>query len=268
MGRENLMKARSSFAFEVSGFPYQGVNEVSTTQRYALGARYAEPHTERVFRYGKSYGACYAGRGVAIWNRMADGVDWTLLSGTQQLGDSQVTFAAATHPAFTKDQLQGGPILISDSDDGSGLADNNPQNRVMTGNDASAEDAACTVYLDQPLTRATAATTYAFCMPSPYERLKLGDTSSMDFAHAGVPGAYVDAADKYFWVQTWGPAWVAMHGSLSSKSVYQQEAVWHYNGTLVLRSMAQPTAHTYCQLAGYILDKGSSATFVQLMMSP
>lgn len=249
-----------------------GLHDVTTTQQFQLGARYHKKTfapADCVYRYAKSGGACYAGRGAAFWNAMSDGIDWQLLTGTRAIGDTYVDFATGTHPAYTEDELRGGSILISDSDDGSGLTDNNPQNRTITGNNVSAEDAACRVYLDTPLSRATAATTYAFLMPNPYSDLRLATTSGHNWSMAGVPAAYVSAADRYFWVQTWGPCWAAFQSDLGSKSILEMEAVWRWDGSLTLRSdAAAPGAHTYCQLAGYVIDRGNSATFVHLMMSP
>jgi len=201
---------------------------------------------------------------------MADGVDWTLLTGTRAIGDKYVDFpAGAVHPAYVKNELSGGSILISDSDDGSGLTDNNPQNRTITGNDVSTLNGALRVYLDTPLSRATAATTYAFLMPNPYSKIQT-DLSSGRVQHgmAGVAAAYVSAADRYFWIQTWGPAWVAMNADLSTKTYEQQEAVWRWDGSVCLRSNAAPGSHAYAQLAGFIMDRGNSATFLFLMMAP
>ena len=256
----------------VTGKLQEGVNglhNVTTEQYFALGARY-QPKTgsmDRVYRYAKSGAACRAGRGAAQWNTMANGVDWTLLSDTQAIGDEEITFAAATHPAFLKNELFGAPILISDSDDGLGILDGNPQNKVVVENDASLENAALTVRLDTPLIRATKATTYAFLLPNPYSKLRLG-SEACNFATMGIPAAYVDAADKYFWVQTWGPAWVSFQGDLGTKSLIQQEAVWRWDGSVCLRSNASPSTHIYAQTAGFVIDKGDSATFIMLQVAP
>lgn len=270
MGRENIIKTPAEFAQEVSGFPYQGVHEESATQRYMLGARYHDVVTGKSWRYGKSSAACYAGRGAASLNRMGgEGLDWSLLSGTQVIGDEEVTFVGGTHPAYTLNQLQGGMILISDSDDGSGLTDNNPQNRTIVGNAASAANAALTVTLDSPLTRATAATTYAFLLPNPYAKVQLSTNAGWNCAIVGVPGLYVSAANQYLWLQTWGPVWCAFQSDLGSKAAMELEAVWRWDGSLTLRDdSAAPGAHSHAQVAGYVLDAGTSATFIFLTMAP
>lgn len=263
-----------TFPFEVTGELLQdgvnGLHNVTTAQKFALGARYHKKvgPMDCVYRYGKSNAACYAGRGVAFWNNMAAGIDYASLSGTQVIGDLSVTFDAATHPAYVEDELYGGSILISD-DEAGGATDADPQNRTIAGNLASAENAACTVFLDTPLSRATSTTTNAFLMPNPYSALRTDLTGGrVQHAMAGVPAAYVSAADRYFWVQTWGPVWVAMQSDLSSKTYEQMEAMWRWDGSICLASNAAPGTHEYAQCAGFVIDRGNSASFIMLQISP
>lgn len=270
MGRENIIKPPAEFAQEVSGFPYQDVHEKSATQRYMIGARYHDVQTGKSWRYGKSSAACYAGRGAVSLNRMAnEGLDYSLLSGTQAIGDKEVTFVGGTHPIYTKDQLQGGMILISDDEAGvPSPTDADPQNRTIIGNDAAAANAALRVDLDRPLTRATSALTYAFLLPNPYAKVQQSTDAGWNAWVAGVPGLYVDAADYYLWLQTWGPVWCAFQSDLSTKAYLEMEAVWRWDGSLTVRDDAAPAAHAHAQVAGYVLDAGSSACFIQLTMAP
>jgi len=247
-----------------------GLHDVTTLQYFALGARYHKKTyapADCVYRYTKSSGACRAGRGAAFWNTMADGVDWTFLTGDRIIGDKYVEFpAGTTHPAYVKNELCGGSILISDSD--VDATDSDPMNRTITGNDVSTLNGALKVYLDTPLSRATSALTYAFLMKNPYDNVRYATDAGMQAAIGGVPAAKVSAADRYFWMQTWGPCWVAFHGDLSTKAGGVLEAVWRWDGSVCTRADAAPFAHTYAQLAGYVIDKGTSATFIHLMVAP
>jgi len=111
-------------------------------------------------------------------------------------------------------------------------------------------------------------------MPSFYSSLVCGANSPASAAryawqsHAGVPAAYVDAASKFFWVQTWGPVWIAMQGT-TGKTIYGREVVFRHDGTLDLHD-DDDTHAKYAQHAGYILDTtrtGVGATFIQLQVN-
>lgn len=251
-----------------------GVHEVSTTQRFELGTRYRIG--DKIYRYGLSVGVCRAGRGVQHNLAVAggeSGPDWVLLSGSHSIGDMSVTIAAGTHVAYTKNQLAGGQILISDAEIDAN--DNNPQNRTIAGNEASASGAILKVYLDTPLSRAVTILTRVFLMPNFYANLVCGDNTPANTgregwqSHAGVPAAYVSASGKYFWVQTWGPIWIAMQGT-TGKTQYGREVVFRHDGTLDLHD-DDDTHAKYAQHAGYILDKTGTevgATFIMLQVNP
>lgn len=228
----------------------------------------------RVFQYGLSSGICRAGRGVQFGYAEADGFDWEVMSATFGVGVSEVTMAAGTHPAFEKDELEGGFILISDAETHStppADIDMDPQNRRIVGNDASEEDAACTIRLATPLSREITVLTHAFLMRNPWNSLICGNSKTESNAffssHAGVPAAYVNVAGKYFWTQTWGPLWIAMDGQVG-KVEYGREVVFRWDGSL--HTHDEDDIHAkYAQHAGYIMDQtggGIGATFIMLQV--
>lgn len=248
-----------------------GVHEVTTTQQFELGTRYRRG--DKIYRYGKSVGVCRTGRGVQHQLRVAgteSGPDWVLLSGSNAIGDMEVTVAAGTHVAYTKNELAGGQILISDAEIDAN--DTNVQNRTIAGNAASASGAILKVYLDTPLSRAVTILTRVFLMPSFYAKLVCGADSGAASgwcSHMGVPAAYVDAANKFFWLQTWGPLWIAMQGTVG-KTIYSREVVFRLDGSLDTHD-DDATHAAHAQHAGYILDRtgaGTGATFIMLQVNP
>ena len=95
----------------------QEVTEVASIQNYPIGTVRDIVNGDQAI-YSKSSGVCWAGRGNKFKLAMSDGIDFTLLEADQDVGDEEVTFAAATHPAFAEDELKGGLLLISDQDSG------------------------------------------------------------------------------------------------------------------------------------------------------
>jgi hypothetical protein len=216
------------------------------------------------FVYCKSAGACYTGRGASFKIAISDGIDFSLLSVAQAIGDKQITFVGASHAAFTKDQLKGGLVLISDQDSG-GTQDAQVQQRICIGNDASALNSPCTIYLDAPLTRAVTAATEAFVMPSPYSGIALNAGGDGYQSIAGVPVAYVSATAKYFWLQTRGPCWLAPQAGVGA-TAWKRGFVWRHDGTIQLVSSGGSSSNTD-QYGGYIVDNNTGAngaTFVML----
>jgi len=245
----------------LAGGVEQELCEVSTTQNYPIGTPRVMPNGDEAI-YSKSSGVCWAGRGNKFHLAMSDGIDFTLLGANQAIGDKQVTFAAATHPAFLKDELKGGLLLISDQDVGSDQ-DKQVQQRVITGNDASLSGAACTVYFKNGLVRAVTTATYAFCMPSPYSSIKFGTDTGTSIA--GIPASYISGSGKFFWLLKKVKMWIAPQDAVG-KTAHSREVVFRHDGSLDIHDPTSATAK-YQQHAGYIIDNNNAAngaTFVQI----
>jgi len=196
-----------------------------------------------------------------MWATITQGITYGLLSGTQQIGDRQATMAAAAHDSFEKDELQGGLFSIA-------LATNKRQDLFLSGNDAAADGAAVTLYFDEPLTTATDATINAYVSPNPYYAL-YGTDGEDSFFHtfAGVPGAYISAAGKFFWVQTWGPCYIDGTGDWHDRATYRTQAVWHLNGCVCTGEFAQVDTHVYIQDAGFCTVRAGRRT-INLQINP
>lgn len=219
----------------------------------------------RVYRYSKSNNILSAGLAAEGHIQMSHGIDWTTLGAANVIGDREITFAAATHPAFATNELKGGHLLVSDSDL-PGFANMKVMNRGIIGNDASAEDAACTIYLDGPLTRDVDTSTYAFCMPSEYSDVIKANKKGGSCI--GLPAAYVDAPNKYFWLQTWGTAWIAMSGNLGKTD---SKRAFAFTNTGLIVEYDNSVSDASNQYGGYIIDNNytaNGATFVMLQLVP
>lgn len=154
----------------------------------------------REFAYSKSSGVVSSGAGAEF---VATGaIPYTLLSAAQAIGDKQLSFVASTHDAIAKDELRGGycvtwPAALKD------------QTRGIIGNDASAENAAITIYLDARLSVAVTVATPGEVYENPYANLINTGTGSASRAKAGIAATYVGAASTYFWVQVRGFVFIA-----------------------------------------------------------
>jgi hypothetical protein len=243
--------------------------EVSSTRNpeYNVGDRVVTPDG-RVFRYCYSGGACYTGRGAAFYNAIpATGIDYAAnIASAAAIGDTSVEITNGSTVAQTKDGLRGGWILFKTA---SGSDDSALQQRYIVGNDAMGLAETGTVYLDAPLTGALTTSSYSFCMPCPYWDIRL-PSGAGTVSIAGVPAAYVSAASKYFWLQTWGLCWIAPQASGPGTISCERQLYFRHDGSVDGYSVAGAGtfASEYCtdQVAGFIVDNNTEANGATLMM--
>ena len=100
---------------------------------------------------------------------------------------------------------------------------------------------------------------------NPYSDLRLGTRTIESFA--GLAAAYVSKADKYFWVQTWGPVWIAPQEASFSDRQYR-DAYFRYDGSI--QALGDDATYTKNkQRAGFIINTGSDAgPLLMLQISP
>lgn len=237
-----------------------------------IGDRVVTPDG-RVFRYSKSSGACWTGRGVTFENSISSGgagtydvgIDYSLLAANAAIGDKSVEMTNGAGHAIAKDALRGGTIVIKLL---TGSNDSALQQRGIIGNTVAAKSAVCTIYLDGPLTAAVTTASYAFCMASPYSSLKY-DAASNSKSYAGIPAIYVSAANMYFWVQTWGLIWIAPQDEVG-KTIYRRDIVFKEDGSVRHRG-TDDANFLHGQRAGFVVDNNAGnngSTQIMLCISP
>lgn len=264
MGHENLIRERYTLGMEVSGFPYQGIYEVSTVQRYGLGARYYEPHTGRTFKYAM------CGSGTLITPRGAKSFLGLAYEGTPAatyaIGDTAIQMNEGTYPAtantFTLNELQGGHWY-------SWTTLNQP--RWIIGNDASDANGETVVYLDAGLENIITADSSACEMHyNPYSSVFNSEADSYASV-IGLPMCSVPV-NNYCWLQTWGPRWVTPNAAGYGGSACERQMVFDDHGSIMLHS-ASVSSNSY-QHAGFVLDgrlgssTGYDSNFIMIQISP
>ena len=176
----------------------------------------------REYVYAKSAGQLYAAHGAAF--TYTGLTSYTAFGTSHAAGSSEITVPAATHAALTKNELRGGYIIIFD-----GASDYATCTRGIVGNEASAADAAITVYLDADITNAIVSGTEACeVYRNPY--YAVGVASDAAYPIAGVPTTHVAATATFFWLQTKGMCWVAPQGTVKNNEGVG--CMWRHDGSL------------------------------------
>ena len=242
----------------LGGTTGQRVWELKTVAQYSIGTRLIT-EDGRVFRYAKSGGACYTGQGCAIYPDVAISGNST---GALVATDKQITFAYAVAGTFAKDALKGGYITIF----GGTPANADCPQRYITGNNANGVGA-LTLDLDAPVGRVVDDAQFCEVYYSPYADLRLGTLTTQSFA--GVAATYVSAASVYFWVQTWGPCWIAPQVASFNSGEYR-DAYFRHDGSIQAYSEDQSDPYALNkQRAGFIIQTGLTAgPLLMLQVSP
>ena len=198
---------------------------------------------ERSFVYANALSEVHSAHGCEF--TYTGYLSYKAIAVAQIVGDREVTIAAATHTALTKDELKGGYVIIFDGSD-----DSDTTVRGIIGNDAAAADAAFKIYLDARLHAAVVAGTSASeVFRNPYAALKDGASASKP--KAGLPAVNATAG-QYFWVQKSGVCWVAPQGTVINNN---QGVYWRHDGSIEaeIATGSKSAGVNSTQYAGHLL---------------
>jgi len=241
----------------------QSIYEASAVQIYPLGKRLAID--SRVFRYTRAGGALICGLGA--FNAVTQHVSFAAVTvnldapGTKTLvvpvgaGDG-----VAANGNIAEDEMVGGYIIVFPD----GMADT--FNRRIVHNTAVTGGGAMTMTLDGAIPVALSPNPHAELMASPYFNVQDGNRGSQPVM--GIP-PIAATIGQYFWLQTWGPVWIAPQANVSVGAL-NDRVYFREDGSIT--SNDPGGAYANAQLAGFVLTSapggGQGAPFVQLMIAP
>jgi len=218
------------------------------------------------FVYCKSGGACYTGQGNALLYTKANvGIPYNNnVAADAAIGAKKVVVTNGSIVDLTEDSLRGGTILFKTvtGSDNSAL-----QSRGIIGNTAAVKGAACTIYLDAPLTGALTTASYSYCLPSPY--MSVGLVQVINTSKIGVAATYVSAANMYHWEQFKGRVMGLATTHAVGRTAHGTEVVWRDDGSVQLRGLGGTASvdGENQQVAGYVMDRtdlGNGETEIML----
>jgi len=242
------------------------IYETSTVQApgRSLGDRVVLPDG-RVFRYAKSAGAINCDLGCKFMDDEFQSYQTIDASSNVAVGSTSITVNGGTHATVSKDDLRGGYVIIYHTG-GGGYT----QFRGIIGNGAAIANADFTVYLDAPTdTLIVGGTTGVEVFNNPYA--SIDDGAGQGYSFAGKAAKQVTAASQYFWVQTWGPCWIAPNitdGTWATN--YHRGCFWRNDGSIqVAVAIGSLDADNTTQYAGFLINEGySTGPLLMLQVCP
>ena len=230
----------------IPGGVEQDIYEISTTQNFRIGTRRVQD--ERVFRYAYTGLATLTGRAV---QNLSTNEERNLAAAGSLAGATTVTITVIAAAGLAENELQGGYVCWTNI--------TYQQHRIASHPQAN-NGATCVLTLETPVVTNPVVlnTTRLFPYHSPYASVGECVGGANPFAKfVGMPPGTI-AADKYIWIQTWGPvnvcpvgfyggagnqnaAWFAQDGALSTPAIfpgsYQRAGYWlpctYYGGAPV-----------------------------------
>ena len=246
-------------------------DDVSAIQNYEIGSRYVDrgPGGSRTFYYGKALNAVLnTMQGLKFYGRINDAVGYIACS-TQSAGDQTVTITGSV----TKDQLRGGFIIFHTHGEKADFSRRIISNTVTNGAGKT------TITLDYPLHIATTTSFGTETCPNPYAFLSYrsaavaGGTAGDAYTSvAGIPMRKTTVANRYLWIQTWGPIWINPQGVLGYTVVADRRDVpFTREGSVIGKDTNDQTTASM-QRAGFLLTRetagGTGPPLMMLQISP
>ena len=198
-----------NFYRDLAGEPEQGILDMSLTQKYPLGCRFAKKDG-RVFRYAKAGAvALVAGNLItsAVLNGALTTVQTDLTPAAVAAGAYSVTAAIATTEQ-PKDTFKDGWMAVTDGDAANAMGDL----YLIKSHPLSATNIILELY--EPLKRAITTSSRISLLGNIYEAAIQCDTTPTGVVLGVCPT--VVTAEYYFWVQTWGIANVLAGGAIAA----------------------------------------------------
>lgn len=251
------------YSERLRGGDVQGIHEMSATQNYRLGATLKKPDG-RVFKYARATATLNTDLGADNYQQQHVAYN-TIAANANPLTTTVIIDVANTDGDgsgnIAIDEMVGGYIVIFPHSA-------NSINRRILANSAVSGGGEMELLLDDPIPVALVEdSTHGECMASPYYDIRT--TTDPAKTKVGVPAVPATAAIPYHWLQTWGPIWVAPHGTVGDEN-HDIQVVWRYAGS-VMEHLYSDAYATKQQHAGHVLTQaiggGQGAPFMILQIT-
>jgi hypothetical protein len=245
---------------------YQDYDEESATQNYTIGSRMQVD--ERVFYYSYAHAAI---AGITASMRLAVSTDQILA--VNDLLSVGATVAGATQVVVTVGAFQAGVVTANELVGGWleiwPVAGTSFMFRKITANTATAVGGNITITVDRPMENVVGAASQVTVHPSVYRNVESAVTAGLaQFATAiGLPPRAVQL-NYYFWLQTWGPCFIAPTGAWPLSVLNDYDVYFHQDGTTAdFNAEYAAGANISPQRIGHVMGSGAygaGSVFLQL----
>ena len=242
------------------------IRDVYSNQAYPVGTNMLD--AERVFYYAKTSATGITNTDLGVKQGYRQHVGFATLAEPVVVGDKTLVLDVAGTDgiggggAIAENELAGGFLVVFPV----GMT-NSFVCRILTNTKTTgASEMTLTLQDEIPILMA-ANTSHVECMASMFTGCETNSKSQepvVGVAHFAVPG------DNWFWLQTWGPVWLAPQGEVGDAG-HDHQVVFRHDGSLDEHDYSDANVRNQ-QHAGFTLSHsrtgGQAAPFVLLQITP
>lgn len=239
------------------------IRDVDATQKYPVGTKLLD--SERVFYYAKASAVGVTNTDFGVKNGLRQHVAYTTVAVAAAAGDTTLVIDVDTDDynsgVIAANEMAGGFVVVFNHDSDAFVC------RILENTaTAGAEEMTLTLHDELPVALVVDVD-HAECMAHPFfgcETNTDAEEPVMGVAHAKVTASY------WFWLQTWGPVWLAPQGQVGDAG-HDHQVVFRHDGSIDEHDYSD-TNVTKQQHAGFTLSHalagGQAAAFVMLQICP
>lgn len=245
--------------------PVQALHDAWDTPAYALGKKFWDG--DRCFKYAKATATmnmdllaasnCYGISGYAVCPTAAPAGGNTVYA---TVGAAE---GAAADGAVAKNELSGGYVTVFKQK--AGASDTTSTYRILTNSAVAAGGGSCTLKVSQGVPYALTTSAATEINPNPYRYLTTANTGGNRW-FVGLPMIAATTTYPYFWVQTWGPCWIAPQAAVGA-TANVNSVVARHDGSIDITSAitdAQIVGDVMTRVAGGAETQGTPGIFLRI----
>lgn len=242
------------------------IRDIDSVQGYPVGTKLVDG--ERVFYYAKASAIGVTSSDLGVKNGYRQHIAYTTVAVAAAKGDKTLvidvaaTDGIAKNGAIAVNELAGGYVVIFGHDSDAHVC------RILENTVRVAGAGEMTLTLQDEINATLVADAdHAECMANPF----LGCETNIDDEEPVVGVAHVKVTANYwFWLQTWGPAWLSPQGEVGD-APHDHQVVFRHDGSLDEHDYSDVYTAKQ-QHAGFVLAHanagGQGAVFVMLQICP
>lgn len=239
------------------------IRDIDSVQKYPVGTKLLDG--ERVFYYAKATSVGVTNADLGVKNGLRQHIAYTTVAVAAAIGDKTLVIDVDTDDynsgVIAANELAGGFVVVFPHDQDTFTS------RILE-NTATAGAAEMTLTLQDEIPVALVVDAdHGECMASPWfgcETNTDGEEPVLGMAHAKVTASF------WFWLQTWGPVWIAPQGTVGD-AANDHQVVFRHDGSIDEHDYNDANV-TKQQHAGFglchALAGGQGAVFIMLQICP
>jgi len=242
------------------------IRDISATQLYPIGTKLID--SDRVFYYAKASAVGVTNADLGVKNGYRQPVAYATVAAAAAKGatslviDVAATDGVAEDGVIAEDELAGGYVVIFGHDSDAHTC------RIRANTAVAASGGEMTLTLQDEINATLVADSdHAECMHHwayGCETNTSGLEPVVGVSHVVVTASY------YFWLQTWGPCWLAPQGEVGD-AAHDHQVVFRHDGSIDEHDYSDANV-TKQQHAGFCLSHaragGQAAAFIMLQICP